>query len=511
MDPLTLVHQWWQEMHRTIVFDPVFLSVLLLISLLYLLKHAKTETLNLPPSPPRLPIIGNLHQLSKPLNRCLFTLSEKYGPLMLLHLGQAPFLIVSSPEVAEKVTKTQDVAFAGRPQTRVSSVLSYGCLDVAFSPYGDYWRQARQICVVELLSQKRVQAFQLVREEEVAAMMDKIRLASAKPAVVDLSDMCLTVTSNIVSRSALGRVYGNGSGDKSFGEFSKKAVDLLTHFCFQDMLPSLGWMDNLTGLAGKLETTFRAFDKFLDQVIEEHQNAHKEDSSDAKDIVDILLRLQKDGGLDIDLTIDGLKAILMDMFVGGTDTTAAAMEWAMSELVKNPSIMKKAQEEVRRAVGKKPCPSESDLSEMVYLKCILKESMRLHSPAIIARETSESVKLEGYDIPPKTRVLINAWAFQRDPKAWDRPEEFIPERFANSSVDFRGQDSRFMPFGGGRRLCPGLSFAIVEAELVLANLLYLFNWELPDGMPAESLDMTDSKAMVHRETPLLLIPVMHSP
>ncbi|KAJ4822755.1 hypothetical protein Tsubulata_004142, partial [Turnera subulata] len=132
-------------------------------------------------------------------------------------------------------------------------------------------------------------------------------------------------------------------------------------------------------------------------------------------------------------------------------------------------------------------------------------------PTVIPRETCERVKLEGYDIPPKTRILINTWAIQRDPKAWDRPEEFSPERFANSSVDFRGQGSRFMPFGGGRRLCPGLSFAIAEAELVLANLLYLFSWELQDGVTAESLDMTESKMIVHRKTPLLLIPVMHSP
>ncbi|KAJ4822757.1 hypothetical protein Tsubulata_004145 [Turnera subulata] len=139
-------------------------------------------------------------------------------------------------------------------------------------------------------------------------MMDKIRLASTKPAAVevDLSDMCLIVANNIVSRSALGRVYGDESGDKSFVELSTTALDLSSHFCFQDMLPFLGWMDHLTGLVGKLESTFRALHNFLDQVIEQHQNANKEDNSEAKDIVDILLRLQKDGVLDIDLTRDGV-------------------------------------------------------------------------------------------------------------------------------------------------------------------------------------------------------------
>ncbi|KAJ4822756.1 hypothetical protein Tsubulata_004144 [Turnera subulata] len=130
---MTLVHQWLQEVHATIAFHPVFLSVFLLLSLLYLLKRLNKDKLNLPPSPPRLPIIGNLHQLSKLLNRCLLTLSEKYGPLRLLHLGQVPTLIVSSAEVAEKITKTHDVAFSGRPQTRATSVFSFGCIKLRLS------------------------------------------------------------------------------------------------------------------------------------------------------------------------------------------------------------------------------------------------------------------------------------------------------------------------------------------------------------------------------------------
>ncbi|KAJ4822753.1 hypothetical protein Tsubulata_004138, partial [Turnera subulata] len=229
---------------------------------------------------------------------------------MLLHFGQAPTLIVSSAEVAEKVTKTHDVAFSSRPQTRAAIAIFFG-VDVAFCPYGEYWRQAKKICVLELLSQKRVQAFQLVRKEEIAVMMDKIRLASTNHAAIDLSDMFLTVTNNVLSRSALGRVYETASGDKSFGELSRLAIDLVAQFCFQDLFPYLGWMDVVTGLVATLKTTSRALHDFLDRVIEEHLLSNREDDSDAKDLVDILLRLQRDGGLDIDLTRDSLKAILM--------------------------------------------------------------------------------------------------------------------------------------------------------------------------------------------------------
>jgi len=533
-----MLRQRCQELQKMIMLNPL-LCLFLLLSLLFLLRLVKRDKLNLPPSPPKLPIIGNLHQLGR-LHRSLRALSSKYGPLMLLHFGKVPTLIVSSAEVAHEVMKTHDVAFAGRPQTRAADVLFYGCVDVAFCPYGEYWRQVKKICVLELLSQKRVQAFQFVREEEVANMVEKVRLSCLNGAAVDLSDMFLSVSNNIISRSALGRVYENEGCDESFGGLSRKAIDLIASFCFKDMFHLLGWMDTLTGLVAGLKHTSKALHNFLDQVIEEHESLMNNDESDMKDIVDILLDLQKNGTLDIDLTRENLKAILMvslslswplfcdcvcssvfinssifllqDMFVGGTDTTAAAMEWAMAELVKNPIVVKKAQEEVRRVVGKKSKLCEKHINEMVYLKCVLKESLRLHAPAMIARETSEAVKLQGYDIPPKTRVLINAWAIQRDPKQWERSEEFIPERFTNISVDFKGQHNQFMPFGGGRRLCPGLSFAVIEAEMVLANLLYWFDWNIPHGGNPEDMDMSESHTLIIRKkTPLVLVPVMLSP
>ncbi|CAK7324020.1 unnamed protein product [Dovyalis caffra] len=210
------LQQWSQELQKMILLNP-FLCLFLLFSLLFLLRLAKRDRSNLPPSPPKLPIIGNLHQLGRLLHRSLQKLSANYGPLMLLHFGKAPTLIVSSAEVAQEVMKSHDVAFAGRPQTRAADALFYGCVDVAFCPYGEYWRQVKKICVLELLSQKRVQAFQFVRKEEVANMVEKVRLSCLNGAGVDLSDLFLNVSNNIISRSALGRVYENVGDDESFG------------------------------------------------------------------------------------------------------------------------------------------------------------------------------------------------------------------------------------------------------------------------------------------------------
>lgn len=195
------------------------------------------------------------------------------------------------------------------------------------------------------------------------------------------------------------------------------------------------------------------------------------------------------------------------MFVGGTDTTATGLEWTMAELLRNPTAMKKVQEEIRTIIGKKQKIETEDIKKMEYMNCVIKESLRLHPPIplLLPRETSSNVNLEGYQIPPKTSVWINVWAIQRDPKIWERPDEFIPERFMEkNSVDFKGQDFEFVPFGSGRRKCIGMSFGLASFECVLANLLYWFDWKL-----LEELDMSEQHGLsVFKKVPLHLIPIL---
>ncbi|XP_040988897.1 cytochrome P450 71A1-like [Juglans microcarpa x Juglans regia] len=511
MDPMTLLHKWWQLLHSSTLLN-LFLFSLLLFSLLHLLKLTRGRKLNFPPSPPKLPIIGNLHQIGTLLHHSLHALSEKYGPILLLRFENFPVLIVSSSEIARDLMTCHDAVFLNRPQLRAVNVLCYGCTDIAFCPYGEYWRQAKKICVLEILSQRRVQAFQFVREEEVAEIVKKIRSSCMNGAAIDLGEMLVTISNDITCRSSLGQKYEGEEGSMNCGHLSRKAIELVGAFCFEDLVPWLGWVDVLTGFSARLRRTSKALHAVLDQIIEEHEKSGDSNQSDKKDFVDILLHLRKNGMLDIDITKDNIKAILLDMFVAGTETTATAMEWAMAELVKNPGVMKKAQEEVRKVVGEKSKVNEADLDQMEYLKCIVKETLRLHPPVMVTRSTSASAKLVGYDIPPRTTILINTWAIQRDPKLWDRPEEFLPERFLNNSIDFKGHHDQFIPFGMGRRGCPGISFAILEVEYVLANLLYWFDWELPDGATVEDFDMTEIyRVVIRRKAPLRLVPVLHSP
>jgi cytochrome P450 len=200
------------------------------------------------------------------------------------------------------------------------------------------------------------------------------------------------------------------------------------------------------------------------------------------------------------------------MFVGGTDTTSATLEWTISELMRHPTVMKKVQEEVRRVVGNKSKVEENDINEMHYLKCVVKESLRLHpaTPLMAPRETISSVNLNGYDIPEKTMVFVNSWAIQRDPKNWENPEEFMPERFENNIVNFIGQDFQFIPFGFGRRGCPGMHFGVTTVEYVLASLLYWFNWKLPTetNLGKQDIDMNEVFGLVTtKKEPLHLKPI----
>ncbi|KAH7865140.1 hypothetical protein Vadar_002770 [Vaccinium darrowii] len=510
-----LLQQWGQELYKTISISLFFFSAPLLLLLFALHFFQGGRKLKLPPSPPRLPIIGHLHLLGTLPHKSFSILSQTYGRILLLQLGLAPTLVVTSAEIAKEIMKTQDVTFSNRVQTRAAKIISYGCSDLIFSPHNEYWRQMRKIFVLRLLSLNRVHSFDSLREEEVARFIEKIRGTCLDGTPINLRELVVLVSSDIISRCILGTRNEVEDDKKRFGVLARSAMVLMGEFCFQDFFPSLGWMDVLTGFVNRLKSTSEGFDAFLDEVIARHRKCEGNfDQPDKNCFIEILLELQKEDMTGMDFTQNSFKAILLDIFVAGTDTTSTTIEWAMAELMKSPTRMKKIQEEVRRVVGKKSKIKQDDIDQMDYLKCVVKETLRLHPPGpfLVPRESSESTKLGGYDIPPKTRIFINAWAIQRDPKYWDRPQEFLPERFSNNPIDFRGNDFEFIPFGAGRRGCPGISFAIAETEQVLANLLYWFDWKLPVGVELEDLEMSEVFGVaLHKKIELQLVPVLQYP
>lgn len=196
------------------------------------------------------------------------------------------------------------------------------------------------------------------------------------------------------------------------------------------------------------------------------------------------------------------------MFAAGTDTSFITLDWAMTELITNPRVLRKAQAEVRTSVGERRVVLETDLQNLHYMKAIIKETFRLHpaAPVLLPRESMQDVVIDGYEIPAKTRIFVNAWAIGRDPEVWESPDEFKPERFMGSSIDYKGQDFELIPFGAGRRICPGISFAIATIEIALAQILYSFDWELPPGIVAKDLDMTEVFGItMHRKDKLVVV------
>ena len=212
--------------------------------------------------------------------------------------------------------------------------------------------------------------------------------------------------------------------------------------------------------------------------------------------------------------MNNVALLMQDMFAAGTETSSSTVEWAMSEMIRNPDVMAKAQREIRQSFKGKQNIDEADVQGLRYLKLVTKETLRLHPPfpLLLPRECREQCELNGYTIPIKTKVMINFWAIGRDPEHWSDPESFVPERFDNNPVDFTGNHFEFVPFGAGRRICPGMSFALANVELPLALLLCHFNWRLPDGMKSRELDMLENNGITAtRKNNLYLVPSLYDP
>ncbi|XP_027172590.1 tabersonine 16-hydroxylase 2-like [Coffea eugenioides] len=474
----------------------------------------KSKPAKLPPGPRKLPIIGNIHQLlGSQSHRILADLAKKYGPLMHLQVGEVSTIVISSAEVAEEVLKKHDIIFASRAFLLSPRILFYDCTDVGFCPYGEYWRQLRKICAKELLSSQRTQTFRSIREAEVLNMIKAI--SKEEGLAVDFGKKISTMTYSVTALAAFGK---RSKYHDDFMSAMEDVVKLMAGFCLPDMYPSVKILETITGMRQKLERLHKRVDQILENILIRHRvrKAESEYGSgeEKEDLVDVLLKVQKSGEFGIPLTDDNLKAVIFDVFGGGGETSSTTTVWAMAEMIKNPAVMKKAQAEVRAIYGKRGTVDESQLHELKYLHAVIKETLRLHPPAslIPPRECGEQCEIFGYEIPAKSRVYVNLWAIGRDPGYWTEPEKFIPERFLDSKIDFKGSNFNYIPFGAGRRICPGMSFALPMMELPLAQSLFHFDWKLPGALENEELDMTDIFGLtVGRKHDLFLVPTSYHP
>ncbi|XP_058782208.1 cytochrome P450 71D10-like [Vicia villosa] len=503
------------ELEPKMISSPIFLSFFFLFIIIILIWNStkpKSSNSKLPPGPPKLPLIGNIHQLGSVPHHSLKKLSQKYGPLMHIKLGQIPIIVVSSPEIAKQIMKTHDTKFSNRPHLVAADIITYGTKGITFSPYGSYWRQMRKICTFELLTPKRVESFRSIREHEVSNIMEKIRLNEGSS--INLTKKIGLFSYGLTSRIALG---AKSEDQEAFMVAMKDVLKLIGGFSVADLFPSFKVLHGLTGIRTKSEKVHREIDRILEKILGYHKvdtilETKVINEKDGEDLVGVLLRLQKENNLEHPLSDSVIKANMLDIFSAGSGTSSKASEWAMSELIRNPTVMKKAQTEVRSVFDAKGYVDEANIQELKYLKLVIKETLRLHGPVplLLPKECSERCEINGYEIPAKTKVIVNAYAIGMDPNYWNEPTKFYPERFVDSEVDYKGVDFQFIPFGAGRRMCPGITFGVVNVEILLANLLFHFDWKMVDGKKGEELDMTESYGLtLKKKHDLYLIPIMY--
>ncbi|CAA7401252.1 unnamed protein product [Spirodela intermedia] len=455
------------------------------------------ESFRPPPSPPGLPILGNLLALGTLPHQTLRKLAEAYGTVMGIKLGFVRVVMVSSFAAAQKFLR--EPAFTNRPGGDVTVYLTYGQQKgVLASEYGDTWRESRNLCLSHMLSTRKIQAFRGVRNEKIQRLLGSLKKAaegSHKP--VDLSEALASMSMAIVCRILFGKVHGD---EATIQKTVREATQLAGVFNINDYLPFIGFLD-LNGVRRRMKAVRRVYDSLFEEVIDKYCRSLNEGVKVEDSVIASILSSM---GTQYDRV--NLKAILMDTITAGSDSSAITVEWTLSELLTHPRVMRKLQQELEEAVGMDRMVEEEDLPKLPYLEMVIKESMRLH-PVIplIPRQAREDCVIGGFQFEKGSQVVVNLWAMGRDPNEWVNPDAFYPERFEGSSggaEDRDGLEPGFLPFGAGNRRCPGMQMGLTTVRFVVAQLVHCFDWELPG-----ELDMSEKFGLsLARAKNLLAVP-----
>lgn len=454
---------------------------------------------NLPPGPFPWPIVGNILSLGNNPHVSLAELASSHGPLISLRLGTKLLVVGSSPDAAREILKTQDRVMSARCVPHAVPVYPNRLdLSMGWSDCTDQWKYLRTIVKTELFSPKTIGAQAYIRELKVSQMLDVLR--TKEGAIVNIGEFVFTVVYNMLSTIFISKDFLSLYKDNTMAlKDVRKFMEVLVAPNLADYYALLSRMD-LQGLNKKSNEIFVKVTGLWEGTLKERTENKEGDIARPKDFLDCLL--------ERGLTKAQIDYLFLDLLFAGVDTTTSTVEWALAELIKNPKAMEKVIAELQREV-KEDVVKESDLQSLPYLHSVIKESLRLHPPAplLLPHRALETCKVMNYTIPKDTQVFVNVWAIGRDPKNWEDPLTFKPERFLETSLEQNTSDFTFLAFGSGRRICPGLPMATKQAPLILSGLLKCIRWSLPHDVLPTTLDMDENFGItLQKKKPLLLIP-----
>ncbi|GJN32029.1 hypothetical protein PR202_gb20499 [Eleusine coracana subsp. coracana] len=487
--------------------------LILAVSSVHLLGLFADRRRNLPPGPLPLPVVGNLLSMGAQPHRSLARLAARHGPVMTLRLGTVTTVVASSADAARDVLQRHDAAFSGRFLFDGTHAFAHYAHSMVWLPAtSPRWRALRKVCSGELFAPHRLDVNGSLRQEKVQELVSHVERLASEGTPVRVGRLAFTAALNLLSSTIFSTDLADLDDTRvEPGEFKAVLAELNYTVGLpnvSDFFPEVAWLDP-QGLRRRIEGLFRQLHAMINDQIERRikERAVAGESSTQKNFLDVLLDYRNvDDGRGFQRQT--ILSLLSDLFSAGTDTSSATVEWAIAELLLNPSSMARARDELHQVMGSKPVIEESDIGQLKYLQAIVKETFRLHPPApfLLPHLADTTLQVRGYTVPKGARLLVNVWAIGHDANVWPEPEKFMPERFLEKEVDFRGRDFVLIPFGSGRRMCPGAPLAVRMVQLMLASLLHRFHWRLLTDVEKNGLDMTERLGLnLSMATPLQAI------
>ncbi|KAM3357110.1 geraniol 8-hydroxylase-like [Capsicum galapagoense] len=490
--------------YYTLVFRTIFA-----LGFLYTLaKLSSRGSKRLPPGPSPWPIIGNFHLLGAKPHVSLANLAKNYGPIMSLKLGQMTTVVISSSTIAKQVLKTQDEAFSTRFIPNVVQAHNYSKFSVVWLPVCPQWQTLKTFLNTKIFSSNRLDANQHLRSQKVKELIAYCEKCSQEGEALNVRQVAYKTNLNLLSNTLFSKDLADPFSDSKveLNDVLWRIMHEVGKINLVDFFPILAKID-LQGIRRQSNIHFGKFFELFDGLINERLEEKRRRCSEKSDILEVILNHSAENPKGIDH--NHIKSMFLDLISAGTDTTITTLEWAMAEILRHPEIMNKAQAELAEVVGKGKPIEEADVSRLPYLQYIVKETLRIHPPAtlLIPRQVDQDVELYDYIIPKGTLVLVNVWEIGRDPMFWKDPLVFRPERFQSLELDVRGKDFELIPFGAGRRICPGMPLALRMVQVMLGSMLNSFNWKLDADIEPQDLDMEEKSGFITpKAIPLRAIP-----